>query len=72
MLGLQRRAGFEVVAVTGKEAEDSELQFAKRLVSDRGRDLDLILPGSLEKYDIRQSLVGPQSYSLVQSEVKKP
>lgn len=48
MFGPQRWAGFEVVVFTGREAETLELQFAKHLVSDRGRDLDLILPGSLE------------------------
>lgn len=69
MFGLQRRAGFEVVVFTGGEAETPELQFDRHLVSDRGRDLDLILPGSLGKYEIRPSLLGWQSYCVVQSEV---
>ncbi|KAI3355127.1 hypothetical protein L3Q82_017995, partial [Scortum barcoo] len=50
--------GFEFVIATGGEADSPELQFAKHLVSDRGRDLDLILPGSLGKYGTRLSLVG--------------
>lgn len=49
------------------EGVTSELQLAKRLVNDRGRDLVFIVPGSLGKYDIRRSLVGRESFPVVQS-----
>lgn len=67
MLGLHMRAGFVLSMVTDGEAETSELQLAKRLVNDRGRDLVFILPGSLGKYDIKLSLLGRKSFPTVQS-----
>ena len=47
MFGLKGKAGFEAVVFAGVEAGTPELQLAKFLVRERGRDLVLILSRSL-------------------------